>query len=252
MGMGKPGGDYVEQLTEPGGWTEADEDELYRVASAATRALQQLTFGAFDPWQRERSETFDGGNWSGDAAGAASGKAGKHSEEFAAQQNNLVSVVTWNNHVAGLVAKAKSTITDNVVEAQGKIREIKNFSFFGSHIDALIQLIAISRVISTYHGRNVREIAATGAEIPAASAWKSPPTALEQLLSQKQPPETPAAQDTPMSTLMATPPLAPAQVPTGSPTSTPGTSDTTQTATAPAEVNPPPHHRMGLCADLPL
>ncbi|MGW4098425.1 hypothetical protein ACWEFV_16190, partial [Mycobacterium sp. NPDC004974] len=223
MGMGKPGGDYVEQLTEPGGWTEADEDKLYEVASEATRALQQLTIGAFDPWQRERSETFDGGNWSGDAAGAANGKAGIHSEEFATQQNNLVSVVTWNNHVAGLVAKAKSKIADNVVEAQGKIKEIKNFAFFGSYIDSLIQLIAIGHVISTYHGRNVSEIAATSAEIPAADTWQSPPNALEQLLNQKQPPATPgAAPDTPISTLMAN-----AQGPSGIPTSTPGGADTT-------------------------
>lgn len=177
MGMGKPGGDYVEQLTEPGGWTDADEDKLYEVASQATQALQQLTFGAFDPWQRERSETFASGSWLGRAAGAADNKAGKHSGEFVAQQNNLVNVVTWNNHVAGLVEQAKSKITDNVVQAQKKIEEYKAFSAFGP-VGDLIQLIAIANVIATYHGRNVREIAATGGGIPAADTWKSPPTPL--------------------------------------------------------------------------
>ncbi|MEX3768566.1 hypothetical protein ABFW14_16805, partial [Mycolicibacterium fortuitum] len=209
MGMGKPSGDYVDQLTEPGGWTEADEDQLYGVASQATQALQQLTFGAFDPWQRERSETFEGGNWSGDAAGAANGKAEAHSEEFATQQNNLVSVVTWNNHVAGLVERAKSRITDNVVEAQKKIEEYKAFSAFGP-VGAVIQLLAIAHIISTYHGRNVSEIATTSSEIPTADTWKSPPNALEQLLNQQQLPAAPSsAPDTPLAPAPQNPPIAP-------------------------------------------
>lgn len=192
MGKGKPGGDYVEDLTEPGGWTDADEDKLDEVAAETIRALQQLTFGAFDPWQRERSETFDGGGWSGDAAGAANGKAGTHSEEFAAQQNNLVKVATWNRQVATLVINAKTKITHNVQDAQKKIKEIENLTLFGPLVDALIQAIAINHIIDTYRERNVSEITSTAAGIPEASAWNSPPKALEQLLNEKQAPIAPA------------------------------------------------------------
>ena len=192
MGKGKPGGDYVEQLTEPGGWTEADEDKLDEVATESIQALQQLTFGAFDPWQRERSETFNGRGWSGDAAGAANGQAGAHSSEFAEQQNNLVKVATWNRQVATLVANAKSTITSNVQDAQQLIKEIKNLMSGVPFVGALFEAAAINYIISTYHGRNVSEIAATTANIPAADTWKSPPNALDQLLSENQPPAAPA------------------------------------------------------------
>ena len=53
MGKGKPEGPYAEQLTVSGGWTGADEDKLYEVATQATQALQQLTFDVLDPWQRK-------------------------------------------------------------------------------------------------------------------------------------------------------------------------------------------------------
>ncbi|MDV7209283.1 hypothetical protein [Mycolicibacterium fortuitum] len=38
MGIPKPDGPYAEQLLEPGGWTDADEDQLYKVAHEATQA----------------------------------------------------------------------------------------------------------------------------------------------------------------------------------------------------------------------
>lgn len=76
MGMGKPSGDYVEQLTEPGGWTEADEDELYEIVGKATEALRQFTFSAFDPWRRERSETFDGGTASATSPAPQTARSG--------------------------------------------------------------------------------------------------------------------------------------------------------------------------------
>ncbi|NOQ61098.1 hypothetical protein HGK73_23970, partial [Mycolicibacterium fortuitum] len=197
MGIGRPGGDYAQQLTEPGGWTDADEDQLYKVANEGTRALQQLTFSAFDPWQRERSETFDGGSWLGRAAGAAYNKSGKHSDEFVAQQNNLANAVEWNKEVAELVKKTKEAIIDNVEEAQRRIEIVKNLNLFGPLVDALIQAIAINQIITDFHGRNVKEIANTTTAIPAADTWRSPPGTLERLLNQKQPPATPAPTPTP-------------------------------------------------------
>lgn len=209
MGIPKPDGPYAEQLLEPGGWTDADEDQLYKVAHEATQAVQQLTFRALDPWQRERSETFDGGSWLGRAAGAANNKAGKHSDEFAAQQNNLVKVVEWNKQVAELVKHAKEAIADNVDEAQKKIEEVKNLTIFGPLIDAFIQAIAINHIISTYHARNVSEVSNTASAIPAADALNPPPNALQSLLDQKQaPPALPPAPSTPVSNLIANPPTA--------------------------------------------
>ncbi|NOR04552.1 hypothetical protein HGK72_31395, partial [Mycolicibacterium fortuitum] len=188
MGIAKPTGPYVEQLLEPGGWTDADEDQLYKVANEATQALQQLTFNAYALWQRERSETFNGRGWLGDAAGAANNKAGMHSEEFVAQQNHLVNVVTWNQDVAELVKSAKEAITGNVEDAQNKIKEAKKTKGFGPLIDALIQWIAINSIINTYHAKNVTEIDNTAAAIQEANNWKSSPNALQKLLDQKQAP----------------------------------------------------------------
>ncbi|OMC01586.1 hypothetical protein [Mycolicibacterium fortuitum] len=233
MGLGKPGGPYVEQLLVPDGWTEADEDQLYKVADDATQALRQLTFDAYDPWQHERTETFNGGNWLGNAAGAANNKAGKHSEEFVAQQNNLVKVVTWNKEVAKLVKDAKEAITHNVEEAQKKIEDIKQLTLFGPLVDALIQAIAIDHVISTYHDLNVTQIKTTADAIPAANTVTSQPKALEQLLNQQQSPaaEAPAG-GAPSATLLANPPASP-------PASTLGANDGDPLSTGPSNAPVP-------------
>lgn len=36
MGIPKPDGRYADQLLEPGGWTDADEDQLYMFANRST------------------------------------------------------------------------------------------------------------------------------------------------------------------------------------------------------------------------
>ncbi|MCX2716067.1 hypothetical protein [Mycolicibacterium sp. J2] len=182
-----------------------DEDGLYNAATECTHKLQALTFGAVEPWAHETGEAFGGGVWTGGAASAANGKAKDYANEFAQQQANLVSAVTWYNHTGGMVAQAKNTVTNNVHEAQRLIHEIETSD--DPDADAAERKAAIDNVINVYHALNVGAVASTAAQLPSIDKWKPPPGSLEQLLKQKLnapssvPPPEPApkpARDSPL------------------------------------------------------
>lgn len=182
MRIEKPGGEYADRLLEPDGWPDVDEGRLYDCATVYTQTLQDLTFNAAEPWEHERSETFHGGIWSGRAAGVANAKADAYSQKFAEQQKNLVAATTWNNRVAGMVTTAKTTITENVHDAQRLIKEIENSN--DPNADEDDRKVAIDNIVNTYHALNVGVVAGTSAQIPAFDTWSPSIGAMEQLLSQ--------------------------------------------------------------------
>lgn len=190
MSKPKPDGPYADRLLGSDGWPEADEDKLYGASADCTRALQNLTFQSANPWAQQRSDTFQGGTWSGGAANSANATAGICSDHYREQQAHLVAASTWNRHVAGMVAQAKETITEHVHEAQRLIQKIESDSD-----DPDARKTAIDNVISVYHALIVTAIAATAAQVPTVESWKPPPSALEQLLSQKLGPPPPATQE---------------------------------------------------------
>ena len=51
MSIAKPTGEYAEEMLNPGGWPETDEQSLYDRAQEFTRILQQLTTQVLEPWQ---------------------------------------------------------------------------------------------------------------------------------------------------------------------------------------------------------
>lgn len=185
MSIGRPDGPYVDRLLASGAWPDVNEDLLYDRATACTRALQDLTFGSAEPWAHELNETFDGGIWTGGAAGAANGKAKDCGAKFDQQQNHLVAASTWNSHVAGMVANAKAIVTNNVREAQELIADIETSDDPNATADS--KKHAIDNVVNTYHALNLTVVASTSAQIPTTNTWKPPANAMEQLLREKLP-----------------------------------------------------------------
>ena len=70
MGMGKPDVEFVEEMTEPSGWPDIDEDVLKQRAADLTGVRARLV-GTLAAWRRQRDAIGDGGIWSGSAASAA-------------------------------------------------------------------------------------------------------------------------------------------------------------------------------------
>lgn len=103
----------ADEMLDPGGWVETDEQSLYDRAKEFTQTLRQLT-SSLEGLQHEQSEIFNGGVWEGGGANAAKGKLGQIIDELTALQNDLTKAITWYQNVGDTVAQTKSAIADRV------------------------------------------------------------------------------------------------------------------------------------------
>jgi hypothetical protein len=257
MGVAKPTGKYAEQMLDPGGWPDVDEQAFYDRAQQYTQVLRQVT-DVLETCQHQQAEIFDGGIWSGSAAGAANGELGTLISEMKTLQNGLATVITWHKHIALTIVQAKSEITDNVTDAHRTIDALEN----DPNLDAAELTEQITTVVRTAHGANVSIVEGAAEWILASRAWKPPANALQDLLDQKTPPpvtipDTPTVQPSPdpqpvpvtPGTGGLTPPVTPGTggltPPTGTPPvdggglqPTPGTPSTPGQPAVPTPSNP--------------
>lgn len=194
MGIAKPTGAYSEQMLEPGGWPEVDEDALYDRAVEYTQVLREVT-DVLDTCRYQRNEIFGGGVWSGGAASAADGELGTNINELMTLQNGLATIITWDRYTAQSIEQAKSDITENVETAQQQISILES----DSGLDAAERTTAINNVVATTLGANVSTMEGTAERILASKAWKPPPNALDDLLDQKTPPPLTLPDSTPQT-----------------------------------------------------
>ncbi|OBA61398.1 hypothetical protein A5647_11360 [Mycobacterium sp. 1100029.7] len=183
MGLAKPTGGYAEQMLDPGGWPAVDEQTFYDRAQQYTQVLRQVT-DVLQAGQSQRAEIFDGGVWSGRAAGAANGEFGRLVDELVILQNGLATVITWHKYVAQTVLRAKSDVTDNVVEGHRTINALET----DPTLDDAERTEQINAILAAAHGANVSIIEGTAAQILVSKSWKPPANALQELLDQKTPP----------------------------------------------------------------
>ncbi|OBA71730.1 hypothetical protein A5641_10285 [Mycobacterium sp. 1554424.7] len=170
-------------MLDPGGWPEVDEDALHDRAHEYTQALRQVT-EVLETCQRQRGEIFDGGIWSGAAAGAANGELGTNIGELVRLQDALARVITWNRYVAAATVEAKTEISDNVEAADHQINVLEN----DANLDIAERTTAINTVVIATHEANVSVVAQAAEHILASKSWTPPSDALKDLLDQKTPP----------------------------------------------------------------
>jgi hypothetical protein len=182
-GVAKPTGAYTEQMLDAGGWPEVDEETYRDRAQRYTLVLRQVT-GILETSQRQAGEIFDGGIWSGAAAGAANGELGGSIDGLVTLQNGLATVITWHRYIAGTIEQAKSDISDNVDGAHKQINALET----DSSLDATARTTAINMVLSATYGANLSIVDSTAEQILASKAWKPPNNSLKDLLDQKLPP----------------------------------------------------------------
>ncbi|QLL07434.1 secretion protein EspK [Mycobacterium vicinigordonae] len=201
MGIPRPTGEYASQMLEPGAWPQADEDTFYDRAQEYNRMLRKVT-DVMDAARRQQVEVFDGGVWSGGAASAANGALGTNLTEMSTLQDYLATVITWHQHVAGLIAQAKAEIGNNVDGAQREISILEN----DQELEAEARVAAINAVVRATHDANTSLVAETAEQVLASKNWKPPHNALQDLLHQVTPP----APDVP--TLVVPTPSAPTPI----------------------------------------
>ena len=183
MGLARPRGEHAEQMLDPGGWPEVDEDTFYDRALHYTEVLRRVT-EVLETCRHQQGEIFDGGIWSGGAASAANGELGMIVSELMTLQNGLATVITWQRYIGASIVQAKSSISDNVEVADKQINALENDAI----LDAAERTTAINMVVGTTYGANRSVVEAIADQILASKAWKPPDNALDDLLDQKTPP----------------------------------------------------------------
>jgi hypothetical protein len=183
MYLPRPTGEYVEQMLAPNGWPGVDEDAYYDRAQRYTQVLRRVS-DVLDSCLRERGEVFDGGVWSGSAAGAAGRQMGAIVEALTTLEYGLATVITWHRYIAGSIIEAKSDISDNVAGAHKEINALQN----DSKLDPDERTAAINAVVKATHEANAGVVTETAVQILASKAWKPSDLALQDLLDQRTPP----------------------------------------------------------------
>ena len=172
MGIARPAGEYAEQMISPGGWPEVDESTLSARAEEFAGISRQLG-AVLDSCAQQKMQVFEGGIWSGDAADAANGALGRNIDQLTALKSDAEDATRWHNQIAGVIADAKSAISDNVEAANASITALQN----DKALDADERTAAINWVIATTYGGNTGLVAATAEQILATGAQKTSPSA---------------------------------------------------------------------------
>ena len=171
MGIARPTGEYAEQMISAGGWPEVDEVTLSARAEEFAGVSRQLGV-VLDSSAQQKMQVFEGGIWSGAAADAANDALGRNIDQLTALKSDADDATRWHNQIAGVIAEAKSAITDNVEAANATIATLQN----NPALDADERTAAINRVIATTNGANTGLVAATAEQILATGAQKTSPS----------------------------------------------------------------------------
>ena len=171
MGITRPAGEYAEQMISPGGWPEVDEATLSARADEFAGVSRQLGV-VLDSSAQQRMQVFEGGIWSGGAADTANNALGRNIDQLTGLRNDADDANRWHNQIAGVIADAKSAITDNVEAASATITELQN----DIALDADERTAAINRVIVTTYGANTGLVTAIAEQILATGVQKTSPS----------------------------------------------------------------------------
>lgn len=219
----KPSG--ADEMLEPGAWPGASEEQFYRVAQDCVNALRTLVANGSNPWNAQHRDTFrnGGGDWSGDAAGAADSKGSRLLDSFTEMQHHLSTAANWNNDIAHTVASAKDKIISNVQSALDYIGKL-------SQDDPEYNTLVRDAKKNTYNA-NLSVVSNAAAGINPPSTYK-PSIGEQQLLSDGLPPMRP----TPPSSSTGGGPI---------PGGTPKGTDSSGTKVGKQEPGPPPNAPAG-------
>jgi hypothetical protein len=171
MGIARPAGEYAEQMISPGGWPEVDEATLSARAEEFAGISRQLG-AVLDSCAQQKMQVFEGGIWSGGAADAANGALGRNIDQLTALKSYAEDATRWHNQIAGVIADAKSAISDNVEAANASITALQN----DKALDADERTAAINWVIATTYGGNTGLVTATAEQILATGVQKTSPS----------------------------------------------------------------------------
>ncbi len=186
MGLGKPTGEYVEEMTGPYGWPDIDETVLLNRSTELLQQRDRLCW-VIGKWRQHQGEMFSAGVWAGSGADAGNTAVESRITEMTSLQTHLEKSIAWYRVLVGIIEQAKMTITNNIADAQRTIRDIRvHPDLDESEREALIEAFVIAQ-----NALNTSVVAGATAQVPAFNAWRPPPSSIPPPPSGQAPPGLP-------------------------------------------------------------
>lgn len=124
MGFARPTGKYADQMLDPGGWPDTDEQQLLERSRKLTALLTDLT-RVHETWLHEQTDISSGALWSGSGANAANSAVHQRIEIMSAQQVAILKVAAWLNTMFSTILSTKLRIFDRVTAAEVAIAALE-------------------------------------------------------------------------------------------------------------------------------
>ena len=169
MGIEKIAGEYIQEMTEPSGWPDIDENILFARANELLE-LRNAVSAAVDQWNREYSSIFESGSWRGSGAEAGGSSIQTSLRAMSQLQNHLAKGYAYYNMVAGLVAQAKTTINQNLQSAQEMIQTIRETP----GLDEQSKEEIIRGYVLSQRGLNASVVVSGASQVRAFGQWTPP------------------------------------------------------------------------------
>lgn len=192
MGLGKITGEYIEEMTEPNGWPDIDEDALRQRANTLI-ALRNQVNAASISWTTQHKAIFDGGVWAGRGAEAGSSSVQESISQMSFLEIHLAKSFAYYNSLAQTIAATKTLINQNLQNAQQMIQAIRSTP----GLDEASKEDLVKGYVLSQHAVNTAEVLAMAGDVTMFSTWQAPSKAIP-------PPSAPAPPST--SGHEATPP----------------------------------------------
>lgn len=172
MGIDKFPGEYIEEMTEPTGWPDIDEDSLTNRANDFLN-LRNGVHGAAAFWQAQLNHIIDGGIWSGGAANAGNASMQQRISEMNSLSEHLGKSFAYYNLTAEIVAQTKNSINRNLQAAQTVIGDLRSSPDFSEATkEALIKMY-----VAWQNSINTAAVATAAGQVAAQAFAKWTPQA---------------------------------------------------------------------------
>lgn len=173
MGLGKITGEYIEEMTEPNGWPDIDEDSLRQRASALILLRNQVNAASVS-WTTQHKAIFDGGVRAGRGAEAGNSSVQQHISQMNSIELQLANSFAYCNTLVQTIAATKTLINQNLQNAQQMIQAIRSTP----ELDEASKEDLVKGYVLSQHALNTAEVIAIAVEVPAFSGWQAPSRAI--------------------------------------------------------------------------
>lgn len=192
MGLTKPAVEFAEEMTEPYGWPDLDEN-IFRDRASELIGTRDKVAGVLQSWRSHRDHVFD--FWFGRGADAGSGAIEERIREITYLKDSIEKAAAWYGLAASHIYQVKTIVARNLKESQKIIDAIRsNFQLDSNEREA-----AVRAFVKAQNAVNTSVVVDIAAELPTFETWQPPPSSIPPIAPSRDGTSTPTSPPTSLS-----------------------------------------------------